>query len=192
MTPAPFADRLLQLHIAEYTALTNRSTYYIAIAASLPLVLLVLLTLVIAIWNASDHVLLIWTTGLGVQFYSIALIDNSRWQYENIKYIEKTLRPLIEPLVDSSSAFWRYERYLSDRRRGIQWWELTPILWAVVAVIATFVIRLNGLAHPTNPLPVRYALTALDWSGAVVNILCLAVVIYNSVRIVALRRSIFQ
>jgi hypothetical protein len=131
--------------------------------------------------------------GLGVQFYCIALIDNSRWQYENIKYIENTLRPLIEPLVDPSSAFWQYERYLSNQRRSApQWWELTPVLWAVVAVIAAFVGRLYDLAHHTNALPTPCALTALDWSGLGVNILCLGVVIYNSARIVARRRSIFS
>jgi hypothetical protein len=163
------------------------------IAASLFAVLLIVLTLVAAIWGPSNHGVLIWGAGLVIQFFFLALLDNARFQYENIKYIETTLRPLIEPLVDQSSPFWRYEYWLSGQRRGVpQWWEYTPAIGAAVTIIAAAVGRLFDLAQNTKARSTPGAFTALDWVGLAANIVCLGAIIYYSVRIVALRRSIFQ
>jgi hypothetical protein len=64
----PGAERmLLDLHIAEDTALTTRSAYYIMIAASLFPGVLVGLTVVATIWNYSNHDFVIWTTTIVVQ-----------------------------------------------------------------------------------------------------------------------------
>ena len=73
MTPIPAEtnaryspERLLQIHVAEYNAITNRSTYYITIAASFWPVLLLVLTILVAVWNTLSHALLIWTAGIVV------------------------------------------------------------------------------------------------------------------------------
>ena|ERR1035437_976036 len=186
-TVGPSADRFLQLHIAEYNALTTRSTYYITISASLVPVIVIFLALVAQMWSNpySKHALLIWPTGVAIQFFLLAMIANAQVQYQNIKYIEKVLRPLIGPLLQPPSGFWRYERYLSDQRRGAQWWEYTPAVGAAVTVGAAIAGRL------LDPAQRSATWDALDWVGVGFNALFLVVAFWNSFKVVALRRSIF-
>jgi hypothetical protein len=184
-TEHPSLDHLLQLHIAEYNALTTRNSYYIVIAASLFPVLVLVIAGMTARWKDVSHVLLIWAMGLAVQFFSLAMIDNARWQYESINYVENTLRPLIVALV-GQSTFWAYERHLSKDRALPQWWEYAPAFWASAAIITAPLGRLYDLGWPS-----LCALPAVDWIGFGVSLLFFVKVIVNSARLMALRRSIF-
>jgi hypothetical protein len=188
MTPAPPppSDQELQLHIAEYNALTTRSSYYIVIAASLYPILILVISGILALWNSVTHVLIVWSAVFAVQAFSFAMIDNARWQYENIYYIEKILRPLVDALV-GKIAFWTYEQILSQQRgKTPQWWECTPAMWGGVAIVAASFERLYELNWPHLG-----ALRGQEWVGFVVDLGFLGIVIWKSIRLIALRQSIF-
>jgi hypothetical protein len=186
------AERLLHLHIAEYNALTTRSTYLIAIGASFWTVLVMVLTILVAVWNVPNHALLIWSAGIVAQLFAFGWIGNSWGQYSNIRYIEERLRPAVVAVLGNPAAFWGYERYLSEQRRaGAQWWEYTPSLWSACAVLLVLLGRARDLALQVHAWPTLRDLTWLDWGGMCVNLLCFPLVLRRTIGLVALRRSFF-
>jgi len=103
---------LLDLHIAEYTALTTRNTYYTTIAASFLQAGLIFLTVGAAAWGflKEDHGPLIWGLGLGVQALFIAFNLNTEENYTTILYIVHTIL-----LSENSAGARSFRRGLSYR-----------------------------------------------------------------------------
>jgi hypothetical protein len=103
-------EAIMQLHLAEYQALTTRITYWITLQYSTPaitggaLLLLAgtrgLFPPVFSIWAAT----IIIEVGIGAYFYTIYEMMN------NAKYIECELKPKILTST-SRDSFWSYERY---------------------------------------------------------------------------------
>lgn len=130
-------EAVLQLHISEYQALTNRNTYLVTLQFSLWPILLVFLTLVVQVWNSVDHRLLVWGAALAVQLVGAAWIQLIWEQLNNINYLEERVRPLIRQSL-AYGSFWEYEAYLAQERGGVflgDYW-LTLIAVLVLPVIA--------------------------------------------------------
>jgi hypothetical protein len=184
---------LLQLHIAEYNALTTRNTYYITIAASFFPVLLLVLTILVAIWNSLNHALLIWASGTVVQLFVLAWIENAWQQYKNLKYIEGELRLLVSAVVEGSSVFWNYERWLADGRHGATlWWEYAPAAGAACTMISVVAGRLVALVAEIHRKPRLGDFGWLDWVGILANIVCFIVVLRHTRELLSLRGSLFH
>jgi len=118
----PAAD-VLQLHLAEYNALTTRNTYILTIQYGLPAILLLFVTLVYTFRGKRGQVLgmQIWAAFIGAQIIGLVWAENLWEQYNNLKYIEEHLRPAVTSLVHDPS-FWCYEPYRATERRT-SWWS---------------------------------------------------------------------
>jgi hypothetical protein len=137
-TDAPERSRsdMLLLHIAEYTALTTRCTYWITIQAALWTLLVLLLGFIATLYSARPIGLFIWLAVAAVQAIGIGNVALLHEYYSAISYLEHTLRPLVETVV-GRKPFWQYEHYINTHRPvDPSGWEAGPLGLAVFAVIA--------------------------------------------------------
>lgn len=144
------AQNILAIHIAEYTALTARSTSLIAIAWSIYPMLIAFIGAVLYWWTPTREPWLLWIACSGVQLCALALIANTWEQYSNIHYIELRLRPLVAVTL-KGEEFWCYEQYLFERREGLKatgnpWWEFVswPALLVLIAVVTRRAFSLSA------------------------------------------------
>src|SRR5208282_5722960 len=92
--------QLLNIHLSEYQALTNKATYFIVISAGLWPVIGLYLTVVATLWShfaGNPYGLsgVIWLSAVVVQV-TLFVWTNLLWdQYTIVLYIETRLRPLI-------------------------------------------------------------------------------------------------
>ena len=108
----------VDLHIAEYNALTTRCTNFANINNILLTALVAWVLVIVTIWDNKFEHLLTWSLILGSQI--IAYI-NAIFLYENyniVRYIENHLKPKIGQLLGIDS-FWCYEEYLVKQRKRI-------------------------------------------------------------------------
>jgi hypothetical protein len=119
---------LIQLHIAEYQALTMRNTYWITMQYFLWPILIGLIGLVTQLHNPFDPALRIWGIAIVIEVVVVAYYAATLEQYSNVRYIETELKPSISVLVGPES-FWGYEPYLKASRPFPAWlWEMWPLL----------------------------------------------------------------
>lgn len=143
---------LLSVHLAEYTALTNRVTYFISLQYLVYSVTVVALTLVAQVWVQSNmsrgfiawsgfllFLLLVWAW-----MYTVWEIFNTA------AYLEGDLRHRIARLV-GNNAFWGWETYLAGQRaKGYERYEWTfGLLMLLLVAIAVFG---SGISRVTNVL----------------------------------------
>jgi hypothetical protein len=166
---------LLQLHLAEYQALTNRCTYWISLQFAVFSILLVYLGLVAQVWNSLNRAFLIWGSALVVEIVAVLWSQLLSEQYLAIHYLERELRPLIERLVKGKS-FWGYEPYLA-RQRGTRhiWWEFSMVLPMLLVIIAITLVRL--------PLSLE------DYVGLFLNASLFIFLMMKTISFVRIRRS---
>jgi len=187
--PTQTNQSLLQLHIAEYQMLTNRSTYYIYISTTIWSILLLFFAVMVSV-HQLGHVGLfrsVWLICFVAEFSFFAWIDNSLSQYHNIYYIEHRLRPLIFALTNENH-FWLHEHYLAEGRKGkILWWEAyalwaSPIVLCVATALRIYAITCAKAFHLINCLDIVAFLAAAVLTFTVIRM---------SRRAMRLRRSFF-
>jgi hypothetical protein len=137
-TPSESVDRqaALQLHISEYQALTNRSTYYTVIGSTIWPALILFWAIIIPLWNSEHAPYLLWVTCSVVEFALLLWAENVWEQYRNIFYIEHNLKPLIASLLPLGT-FWDYERFLDGTRKRRPLWREAYVGWASICVLAS-------------------------------------------------------
>jgi hypothetical protein len=134
---------LVQLHIAEYQALTTRSTYWITIQMSVWALVLIYLTLVTSIWSKdSSHArLLVWGSGIVIQLCLAGWYYAGNETYRNVFYIEHELRSLIQTVIGPQN-FWKYEAFLAKRSgRKPVWSDTAPCIFLVLGFGTVVCIR---------------------------------------------------
>ena len=114
-------DRYLDVCLAEYEALTTRSTYWIVIQASLWPIAVLFLGLTASAWVNLNHALLVWSGALVVQLVAASWYYGGLEVYNCVRYIEAHLRPHIEELVGRED-FFEWERYLAAQRGNRPLW----------------------------------------------------------------------
>ena len=180
---------LVQVHLAEYQALTTRNTYSILIQSSFWGMIVFYVTLIVAAWpkDKTYHPLFVWGSGIFLQFFALAFGSFSQEQYNNVRYLEQKLRPRLAALL-SSDSFWGYEQYLSAQRGDrTQWWEyLLPIGAGVVLFIAA-AFRYWELDLLRVPLTIR--LVQWDLIGIVPNLILLVMVFSVTHGLIATRKE---
>lgn len=173
------AQLLIQLHVAEYQALTNRCTYWISLQFAAVSVLLVYLGLVATVWNSLNHAFLIWGSAVVGQIVAIVWLQLLSEQYRVIRYLETVLRPMVNPLINEASSFWGYEPHLAeDRGTHPVWWEYSmtvPMLFIIVILIW-----------------LRRPFSSGDYFGLLLNIILFGFLVWQNVSSVNIRRSIFS
>lgn len=129
----------IQLHLAEYNALTTRCTYFTNIQNVLLTAVVIWVTggLLVS-WNYQPAFIFRWGILFGMQI--IGIISALLFYEENkiIRYLESELKPTIKRLI-GSGHFWKYQIFIAKQRSDkFVIWEYSGVIigGAVVAVIA--------------------------------------------------------
>lgn len=133
---------LVQLHIAEYQAVTTRASYWIVLQVGLLPVVPIYLALAAKIWQSGAIVkeVTIWATLAGLQIVGIVWIQTVLEQYALVRYIECYLRPLAWNVVKTTD-FWGYEPYMIKHRAIPTYSEFAVAVLSSVLLIITCVSR---------------------------------------------------
>ena len=149
---------VLQLHAAEYTMLTTRSTYWILIQSGLWPLLTLFVTFATQLHGRLPSQLLAWGSLAVVLIISIGYYATLVEQYRNILYIETQLRPLVETCA-RGQRFWLYEPWLATERGSAQaWFEFGPLALPASALVLASWYHLPRLW------------SAWDWTAALVAV----------------------
>lgn len=155
----------LQVHLAEYAALTTRCTYWLAFLVPIWTALIVFLTLVAVIWKELDPIIRIWGTGLGAQAIVFMWFQTIEEQYIATDYILTEIKPHVSKLT-GFSKFWTYESRSAGRDDALNWWGewICPFLTMVGLVIVLLAPWLMpGTSVATVPRGFLY------WLGFILN-----------------------
>lgn len=173
---------LIQLHIAEYQALTMRNTYWITLQYFLWPILIGFIGLATQLPNPFDPTLRIWGVVVVAQVVVVAYYASTLEQYTNVRYIETELKPSISALVGADS-FWGYERYLAASRPFHPlFWEIWPLVLSFICVVLPIAIRWYLLFPP------KWA----HWGAAAFDCILCAVATISACKAIYLRRSFFD
>ncbi len=131
----------LSAHLAEYAALTNRCTYWIAMQYAVWPVMGALLAFAASLWSTVDHSVLIWTSIAAILMLLLGWNSSLREIYNAVRYMERELRPAIQEII-GQHLVWRYETYNALQRGAFPvWWEYATPAAFFVALIALTVLR---------------------------------------------------
>lgn len=168
---------LIQLHIAEYQALTTRNTYWMTMQFALFPMLLLFMALVAQLWNSLDHAVLLWGSALVAQLIVVVWYQAGWEQYNNVRYMERELRPSITNLL-RENEFWKYELYLRQQRsRILVWWEYPASFSSFVVLLVIAQLRRPWLA--------------LDYYAFAINALMFIFIVWLNINLVRTRHDFF-
>ncbi len=122
---------LVQLHAAEYAALTNRITYIDLFNASIWTLIVAFITLMANAWDRiSGNGFLVWACATGVQLMLLVASIFVAEHYTIVLYLETELHDIVAR-SGIEMEFWSYERFLAGRRKTAL---NTPWEWFVVPI----------------------------------------------------------
>jgi hypothetical protein len=175
--PRPFTAALIQLHIAEYSALTNRNTYWITIQSSVWVTILLYVTVMAYIWSSRPQygAVILWGSAIVVQFALAGLYSAGQEIYRNVYYMEHDLRQMVQEAI-GKKIFWQYERFLAKKSNK------SPLSTDIApTVFFLFVFALVVL--------IRHSVAGDEWIGLLVNIPFTVALILQTLKLVHLRRK---
>lgn len=171
---------LFTLHIAEYEALMNRCTYFIALHVGIWGLVISLAVFAIQQWSAAGpgyQMALLWIGGSALQALLHIQATIVEDQYNAVAYIEKDLRSSIATTADIPERdFWGYELALESARMKESWWGE----WIIPAGV--FILLVAGCYWRRETL-----LTEVPF--VLVNVLLVAALALRTRRRLAVRRS---
>lgn len=138
----------IDLHIAEYNALTTRTTYFINFQFILLTALFAWIILIASVWDSKFVIIFSWGLLLGAQVIAIINAFITHEYYTIIKYIESDLKPKVIKLIKNNS-FWGYELFLINERgkkNSKNWrlfFEFLAVIFSGVVIIAIFIYRFH-------------------------------------------------
>ena len=186
---------IVNLHIAEYSALMTRATYFITLQVGMWSLMAIYLGFVAQVskpeglslstafnnllQRPTERAIMLWGNlfilGLMLKVCSQFIVE----QYRIIFYIEKDLRAMVHSVHSMGTRihFWHYERSLTNNGRGIfaVFWEYSNSM-GMFAAISTLCIMLKPL-------------TLYDMGGIIINVIILALVIHDSYTSRSLRKQ---
>jgi hypothetical protein len=157
---------LINLHIAEYNALTNRNTGWMNIQQNVWMLMVLSLTLMAAIWAAKPQYfpIILWVALFVVQAQFAVLCFATQEIYRNVYYIECDLRPSIQQMIERPD-FWQYEPFLANRSgRKPLLTDAIPAALSTITVLIVVLVRIFFKYHWAElavGLPVNLAVTGL-------------------------------
>lgn len=107
----------LDVHLAEYNALTMRNTYWITLQYVVYGIAGAYLGCAAeaAANNNIPLVPLMWVSGLVLQVLAWGLLQIQYEIFNNVEYLERRLKPAVKKLIGSREV-WGYEPFLADQR----------------------------------------------------------------------------
>jgi hypothetical protein len=172
---------LLQVHLAEYQALTNRCSYWITVQVALLPLFLIVIGIVCQVWGGpiDKRLLTLGSTAI-VQLIIMGYLHISLEIYQAVCYMECELRPLLRATVNGSNKFWHYEAFLAQRRRkGPIWEEYILPLCDLIGIIFLTVYTFSSHA-------------VIDYIGLSLNLTLLVLIFTDTWKLVSLRRRYTQ
>lgn len=142
-------EREIDLHIAEYNALTTRVTYFINFQNILLTALIAWIIFVASLWDSQFENIISWGLLLGAQVIGIINAYFTNEYYTIVKYIESDLKPKIVKLIKNES-FWGYEPFLiieRGKKNRNNWrlaFEFLAVILSGVIIIAIFIYRFHN------------------------------------------------
>ena len=132
----------IQLHIAEYNALTTRCTYFTNIQNIVVSVLVIWITAMIGIWISKPSYFVFWGSILGAQAFGIISAVLLYEEYNIIRYLESKLKPIIETLTNKRS-FWGYQPFLiTQRKNTYKIWEFSSVIVTGIVILGITIMRI--------------------------------------------------
>src|ERR1035437_6076449 len=105
----------VDLHIAEYEALTMRNTYWITLQYAIYALGAAYLGFVVQARNSVPTGTLIWASLLALQLLAWAMLQTQFEIFANVAYLERHLKPKVQELIGNSPC-WEYEVFMAQRR----------------------------------------------------------------------------
>lgn len=152
----PDLNLIVQLHIAEYQALTNRNTYLVTLHYALGPIVVGAFILLSETWPHMPHGLVIWAAALVYQGVMIVFLGILYDLFNNIRYMETELGPKVRTLLQHWEV-WRYERYMIPRTEYPPHMGYLPALQCVGALLLAAWFR-------------RDSWSRLDWLGVALSL----------------------
>jgi hypothetical protein len=186
---------VVNLHIAEYSALMTRATYFITLQVGMWSLMAIYLGFVaqfskpegLSLGAAFDNLLqrpaergmMLWGNlfilGLMLKVCSQFIVE----QYRIILYIETDLRAMVHSVhsMGMQTHFWHYERSLAPNVRGVfaAFWEYSNSIGMFAGVLTLGIV--------IRPL------TWYDFGGIIINIVTLAFLMHDSYTSGSLRKQ---
>ena len=107
----------LDVHLAEYAALSNRLTYWVTLQYATYAIAAAALGFIANAWGHIGAFLLAWASILILLLISWALIQTAFEIFTYVVYIEKDLRQMVTPIVNYN-PFWEFEAFLVRLRQN--------------------------------------------------------------------------
>ena len=144
LTDRPITKReelLLNLHIAEYSALMARATNWLTLESGIWLLMVGFVAILPNLWNSLPQHLIVWGS-FGVLLIMLFVWSNMTYDhYTSVRYIEHELRSSIIGVI-GPARFWRYEAFIAPTRPKNQpfWFEAAPAFgsFGVLAALAAY------------------------------------------------------
>lgn len=133
-------DHIIDLHIAEYNALTMRCTYIMTIHVVLLAALVTWLTVMGSMIETKPSWFK-WITISGAQIFAIISAMYLYGYYIIILYLETILKPTISESLKTEKN-WRYQSFVSENRiKGFVVWEFSGLLIDVGIIITISLLQ---------------------------------------------------
>ncbi len=141
------SERLMQLHLVEYETLQTRNNYWLAFQIALWPILVISWGFLAEINKNHPQVskpLLVSISDLVAQLVMLQYYKALFETYNNVKYVECHLRPLVVALV-GNNPFWRYERFLNGNRGlAASLWDYAPLAVSLIPVGVNLALFFRG------------------------------------------------
>jgi hypothetical protein len=171
---------LLDLHIAEYNALTARNTQWSVIQSNIWVLFIIALTLIATFWASHPDYprSAISTAGLIAEGVLIGLCFATMEIYRNVYYLEHELRRSVERLLQRKGV-WQYEQFLFKRSGRKPWWSDAAGAGLGFGVLVSVIFTLFRYTHGWIGVTI----------GIVVNCGGFAVLVFQTCNLVKQRKK---
>src|ERR1035437_1582577 len=170
--------KVIDLHIAEYNALTTRATYFTNIQSILLTVFIAWVVVMGNLWDLKSENIVSWGLILGAQLIAFINANFTDGYYTIVAYIENDLKPKIRELIKKDD-FWGYEPYLVKKRSKKYKNKAMVGFEFSVVTLSLFVIIINAAYRFPNK-------DQWDWIGCILNFTLLIFIFlktYNTVKV---------
>jgi hypothetical protein len=158
----------LSVHLQEYQMLTSRNTQWLAVQNNVWLLLAAFVALLLQLVNKLPLSTLLWLSFLALEVAVAAYSGIGRESYNNVFYMESTLRPRIQALTHNRGIL-RYESFVQRNRPSPQWiFDYGPP--AVLTIILVLALYFYSSDLPQRSrgvwLTLMISLLAANWLWA--------------------------
>jgi hypothetical protein len=187
------SQAVLQLHAAEYTALTTRYAYWHVLEFSiLPIIPLYLgVAFEILRYDVLPKHVVVWICLIGFYIMGWLFAQSQLERYSIVLYLETRLRPSVLKL-GPVPGLWGYERFFDKNRpTNADWIEMGPVLVGSLFFLITFVWRVHLMVNLIEwPRADWVKVVLVNWQEfalAVITLGALAFFLHRSVKAAFLR-----